>query len=343
MTAVKVFGIGGAGNNTLSRMKIERFSGVELIGVNTDVQALERCLADRKVRIGEKLTHGTGAGNDPDLGMRSAEDSWDDIKGYVTGSDLVFVIAGQGGGTGTGATPVIAGMAKEMGALVVGVVTSPFFFEGSRKLKQADEGIRLLHESVDALIVIPNDRLLEVKEDVPVVEAFQMSDEVVLKGIRAITRLVLEPGLIKVDFADVRYVLEDSGLARIGTGTARGYDSARRAAVEAAESPLLESSVDDATRVLINVYGNDDISLFDVNEAVEVIAKSVDPQANMVFGAVSGESNEDNVTVTMVAAGFKGRERRAGMNVEQVERRLRQKGVDPDKQFIDSPTMVRPQ
>lgn len=343
MTSVKVLGIGGAGNNTLSRMKIEGFSGVDLIGINTDTQALDKCLADEKIRIGVDVTHGNGAGNDPELGMRSAEESWQRVKGYVDGADLVFVIAGQGGGTGTGATPVIAGMAKELGALTIGVVTKPFFFEGSWKLKQADNGIEMLLDCVDALIVVPNDRLLEVEEDIPVVKAFQMSDEVLLKGIRAITRLVLEPGLIKVDFADVRYVLEDSGLARIGTGSAGGYDCARRAAVEAAGSPLLESCVDDATSVLISVFGNEDTSVFDVNEAVEVIAKSVDPKANMVFGAVPEKEPGGDLTVTMVAAGFRGKEKTGSSNAGRMEKKLQQKGLDPERELVDSPTMVKPQ
>lgn len=343
MTVVKVFGIGGAGNNTLNMMKRAGFYNTELIAVNTDVQALEGCFADKKIHIGETLTHGTGAGNDPDLGMRSAEECWIEIKEYVEGADLVFVTAGQGGGTGTGATPVIAGMAKELGALTIGAVTRPFSFEGKKKLEQADYGIKMLLESVDALIVVPNDRLLEIDDDVTVVKAFQMSDEVLFQGISSISRLVLEPGLIKVDFSDVRYVLEDSGIARIGTGTDYAGGGARKAALEAIGSPMLESNINDATRVLINITGGREVSIFDANEVVEIVAQAVDPKANMVFGAIPEDSDQDSVKVTFIASGFVKNSADGVRLTRNRELKSDSRGVGPSKELVDSPMFFKPQ
>lgn len=341
MTVVKVFGIGGAGNNTLNRMKRAGFSSTELIAVNTDAQALEGCFADKRIHIGESLTHGTGTGNDPYLGMRSAEESWTEIKESVEGADLVFVTAGQGGGTGTGATPVIAGMAKEMGALTIAAVTRPFSFEGKKKLEQADDGIRMLMESVDALIVVPNDRLLEMDDEVTVVKAFQMSDEILFQGISSISRLVLEPGLIKVEFSDVRYVLEDSGIARIGTGTANTGEGARKAAFEAIGSPMLESSINEATRILINISGGREVSIFDANEVVEVVAQAVDPKANMVFGVIPGDRDQGGFRVTFIASGYKG-DNAGEWAKRKRESNLDSRGVYMGKELVDSPTFFKP-
>jgi cell division protein FtsZ len=302
---IKIAGIGGAGNNAINRMINAGLSNVEFIGINTDAQALRECLAERKLPIGRVLTKGLGAGNDPEVGMNAAEASRDEIQAALDGAELVFVTAGKGGGTGTGAAPVVAGIAKDTGALTVGVVTRPFSFEGNRKARQAELGIDLLRERVDTLIIIPNDRLLDIAESIPVTEAFSMADDVLRQGVQAITELVTKKGLINVDFADVREVLHGSGSALIGIGRATGEDRARKAAVNAIDSPLLESSIDGATRVLLNISGGDELSLDEVNEAAEIVARAVDPGANMIFGAVVDRDLADYVKVTVIASGFR--------------------------------------
>jgi cell division protein FtsZ len=307
VAVIKILGVGGGGNNAINRMIDTGITGVEFIGVNTDAQALRGCMADVLIPIGEEITQGLGAGNDPEVGMEAAEISHDSINNAIKGADMVFVTAGKGGGTGTGAAPVVARIAKDSGALTVGVVTKPFSFEGNRRAEQADRGIEQLKDGVDTLVIIPNDRLLEV-EDVPVVEAFRMADDVLRQGIQAITELITESGMINVDFADIRQVLEGSGTALIGIGRATGVDRARQAAVNAIESPLLESSIDGATRVLLNISGGDDLALHEVNEAAEVIARAVDPEADIIFGAIFDPDLTTYAKVTVLASGFRSNE-----------------------------------
>jgi len=302
---IKIVGVGGAGNNAINRMIDAELGNVEFIGINTDAQALQGCRADHRLPIGRGLTKGLGAGNDPEVGMNAAEASRDDVQHILRGADLVFITAGKGGGTGTGAAPVVAGIAKDTGALTVGVVTRPFSFEGNRKAQQADDGIDLLRQQVDTLIIIPNDRLLEIAESIPVTEAFSMADDVLLQGVQAITELITKQGLINIDFADISEVLSGSGSALIGIGYAAGEERARIAAINAIDSPLLESSIDGATRVLLNIAGGSDLALDEVNEAAEVVAKAVDPEANMIFGAVLDEGLSNHVKVTVIASGFR--------------------------------------
>ncbi|MFH1149621.1 MAG: cell division protein FtsZ [Actinomycetota bacterium] len=302
---IKIVGVGGGGNNALNRMIDAGIHGVEFVGINTDAQALRGCRAEVRLAIGGKQTHGLGAGNDPEVGRLAARESTEEIKQAVKGADLLFVTAGKGGGTGTGAAPIVAGLAMETGALTVGVVTRPFSFEGRKREMQASAGIEELRENVDTLIIVPNDRLLDVADNIPVVEAFKMADDVLRQGVQAISELVTEPGQINIDFADVREVLKGSGTALIGIGHATGDDRARQAALHAIDSPLLESSIDGATRVLLNISGGRDLALHEVNEAAEVVAQAVDPEANMIFGAVVDDRLANHVKVTVVASGFK--------------------------------------
>jgi cell division protein FtsZ len=305
VAVIKVIGVGGGGNNAVNRMVESGLQHVEFIGLNTDAQALRGCMADVLIPIGRELTQGLGAGNDPSIGEQAAEASIDEIKDALRGADLVFVTAGKGGGTGTGAAPVVARLAMETGALTVGVVTRPFTFEGRKRADQADQGIALLRENVDTLIVVPNDRLLDVADNIPVVEAFKLADDVLRQGVQAITEVITEQGEINVDFADVKHTLEGSGTALIGIGRATGEDRARQAAINAIDSPLLESSIDGATRVLLNISGGSDLALYEVNEVAEVVAQAVDPEANMIFGAIVDEALSNHVKVTVVASGFR--------------------------------------
>jgi cell division protein FtsZ len=302
---IKIIGVGGGGNNALNNMVEAGLHGVEFIGVNTDAQALSGCRAGTLIPIGGEMTHGLGAGNDPDIGRRAAEQAAKEIAQAVEGADLVFVTAGKGGGTGTGAAPVVASIAKKAGCLTVGVVTRPFAFEGKRRCDQADRGIGLLQEEVDTLIIVPNDRLLDVADDMPVVEAFRMADDVLRQGVQGVTELITEQGLINVDFADIRETLRGSGNALIGIGHATGDDRARQAALNATDSPLLESSIDGARRVLLNISGGSDLGLFEATEAAEVIASAVDPEASIVFGAVIDERLANHIKVTVIASGFR--------------------------------------
>lgn len=309
LAVIKVVGVGGGGNNAVNRMIEAGLHNVEFVGLNTDAQALRGCQADVLIPIGGDMTHGLGAGNDPEIGEEAAEASVDEIKEAVKGADLVFVTAGKGGGTGTGAAPVVARTAMETGALVVGVVTRPFSFEGKRRAEQAREGIENLRENVDTIIVVPNDRLLDVADDIPVVEAFRLADDVLRQGVQAITEIITENGEINVDFADVRQVLKGSGTALIGIGHATGEERARQAAINAIDSPLLESSIDGATRVLLNISGGGDFALYEVNEVAEVVAQAVDPEASMIFGAIVDPALTNHVKVTVVASGFRDAER----------------------------------
>ena len=305
IAVIRIICVGGGGNNAVNTMINSGLHNVEFIGVNTDAQALQGCLAGVRIPIGQELTHGLGAGNDPEVGRIAAEASADRLREAIGSADMVFVTAGKGGGTGTGASPVIAGLAREAGALTVGVVTRPFTFEGNRRADQAEQGINLLMEQVDTLVVIPNDRLLEMEEGVPITEAFRLADDVLRQGVQAIAEIITERGLINIDFADVREILSDSGTALIGIGQASDEGRARQAAINAIGSPLLESSIDGARRVLLNISGGQDLALHEVNEVAEVLAQAVDAEANMIFGAVVDERLANSVKVTVLASGFR--------------------------------------
>jgi cell division protein FtsZ len=313
LAVIKVVGIGGGGTNAVTRMVDAGLRGVEFIAVNTDNQALLGTDADIKLNIGSELTRGLGAGANPDVGFAAAEESHDEIKESLKGSDMVFVTAGEGGGTGTGGAPVIAEIAKqEIGALTVGVVTRPFGFEGARRAEQADRGIRELADKVDTLIVIPNERLLSmVERRTSILDAFREADNVLRQGVQGITDLITVPGLINLDFADVRTIMRDAGSALMGIGSAAGESRAAEAAKNAISSPLLEESVDGATGILLNITGGKDLGLFEVNEAAEIVTAAADKNSNIIFGSVIDESLTDEVRVTVIATGFNGRGRRS--------------------------------
>jgi cell division protein FtsZ len=306
LAVIKVVGVGGGGTNAVSRMVDAGLRGVEFIAANTDAQALAMCDADIKLNIGHESTHGLGAGADPDVGLGAASESRDDIKEALKGADMVFVTAGEGGGTGTGAAPVIAEIAKnEIGALTVGVVTRPFDFEGTQRGRQASDGIERLREVVDTLIVIPNEKLLAVVERrTSMLDAFREADNVLRQGVQGITDLITIPGLINLDFADVRTIMHDAGSALMGIGTAGGETRCADAARAAISSPLLEDSVDGATGILLNITGGRDLGLFEVNDAAEIIQNAADPNANIIFGAVIDESMGEDVRVTVIGTGF---------------------------------------
>ena len=302
---IKVVGIGGGGVNAVNRMIDAGLKGVEFIAVNTDAQALLMSDADVKLDIGRTVTRGLGAGSDPEVGRAAAEEHRDEIEEVLKGADMVFVTAGKGGGTGTGGAPVVAEIAKSLGALTIGVVTRPFGFEGRRRAVQADAGIQKLREKVDTLIVIPNDRLLTVStEKTSMVNAFKMADEILLQGVSGITELINNPGLINTDFADVRMIMSNAGTAVMGIGTASGDGRAVSAAKNAITSPLLEASIEGARGVLLNISGGTDLGLFEVNEAAEIIHGVAHPDANIIFGSTIDDAMGDEVRVTVIAAGF---------------------------------------
>ncbi len=313
LAVIKVVGVGGGGTNAVSRMVDAGLRGVEFIAANTDAQALAMCDADVKLNIGHESTKGLGAGANPEVGFAAAAESRDDIKEALKGADMVFVTAGEGGGTGTGAAPVIAEIAKnEIGALTVGVVTRPFEFEGAQRSRQAIEGIERLREVVDTLIVIPNEKLLAVVERrTSMLDAFREADNVLRQGVQGITDLITIPGLINLDFADVRTIMHDAGSALMGIGTGGGEARCADAARAAISSPLLEESVDGATGILLNITGGKDLGLFEVNDAAEIIQNAADPNANIIFGAVIDESMTDDVRVTVIGTGFDHRPGRA--------------------------------
>jgi cell division protein FtsZ len=312
LAVIKVTGIGGGGVNAVNRMIEAGLRGVEFIAVNTDAQALLASDADVKLDVGRELTRGLGAGSNPDVGRQAAEDHAEELEEVLKGSDMVFVTAGEGGGTGTGGAPVVARISKSQGALTIGVVTRPFAFEGRRRSSQADKGIEALKAEVDTLIIIPNDRLLQVAErTTSMLDAFKLADQVLLQGVQGITDLITIPGLINLDFADVRATMREAGTALMGIGQARGDDRAVVAAKEAISSPLLEASVDGARGVLLNISGGSDLGLFEVNEAAEVIASAAHPDANIIFGAVIDDALGDEVRVTVIAAGFDRSEQEA--------------------------------
>lgn len=306
---IKVIGVGGGGSNAVNRMIDSGVKGVEFIAVNTDAQALNRSLADTKLQIGDKLTRGLGAGANPEIGKKAAEESREQVENALKGADMVFVTAGMGGGTGTGAAPIIAEVAREIGALTVGVVTRPFTFEGRRRSKQAENGITTLKEKVDTLIVIPNDRLLEiVDKNTPMLEAFREADNVLRQGVQGISDLIAVPGLINLDFADVKTIMTERGSALMGIGMATGENRAAEAAKKAICSPLLETSIDGARGVLMNITGGTNLSLYEVNEAADIVASSSDQEVNMIFGAVINEELKDEIMVTVIATGFEEQE-----------------------------------
>jgi cell division protein FtsZ len=322
LAVIKVVGAGGGGTNAVSRMVDAGLKGVEFIAVNTDVQALQACEADIKLSIGHQLTHGLGAGADPEIGAGAAAESRDDIKEALKGADMVFVTAGEGGGTGTGSAPVIAEIAKdEIGALTVGVVTKPFEFEGSRRMQQALEGIDKLRAKVDTLIIVPNQKLLQVVErQTSVQEAFRIADDILRQGVQGITDLITTPGQINLDFADVRTVMSNAGSAMMGIGSASGESRAVEAAKMAVSSPLMEESIDGATGMLLNVTGSEDLNLFEVDEAAELVVASADKNANIIFGTVIDPTMGDEVRVTVIATGFEGFETLARTPIRTRER-----------------------
>ena len=305
LAVIKVVGIGGGGANAVNRMINSGLTGVEFIAINTDAQALQMSDADQKIHVGEKLTRGLGAGADPKIGMEAAEESKAEIEEALRGADMVFVTAGKGGGTGTGAAPVVAKLAREQGALTVGVVTRPFSFEGRRRSTYAEEGIKRLKENVDSLIIIPNDRLLQVAEKrTSMMDAFKMADDVLRKGVQGLTDLITVPGLINLDFADVRTIMANSGSALMGIGESSSETRGTEAAKAAISSPLLEASIDGATGIILNITGGTDLGLFEVNEAAEIVHNAAHQDANLIFGAVVDETFGERVSVTVIATGF---------------------------------------
>lgn len=313
LAKIKVIGVGGGGSNAVNRMIENGVKGVEFITVNTDAQALHLTKSEQKLQIGDKLTRGLGAGANPDVGKKAAEESREFITNTLRSADMVFVTAGMGGGTGTGAAPVIAELAKECGALTVGVVTRPFTFEGRKRSSQAEIGIEALKEKVDTLIVIPNDRLLEiVDKKTPMIEAFREADNVLRQAVQGITDLIAVPGLINLDFADVKTIMSERGSALMGIGQAAGENRAMEAARKAILSPLLETSIEGARGVIMNITGGSNLSLYEVNEAAEIVISASDPEVNMIFGASIDENLKDEIKVTVIATGFehKGPSRR---------------------------------
>jgi cell division protein FtsZ len=351
LAVIKVVGCGGGGTNAVSRMVDAGLKGVEFVAVNTDAQALQACDADNKIAIGPQLTRGIGAGGKPEIGAGAAAESRDEIKEALKGADMVFVTAGEGGGTGTGSAPVIAEIAKEeIGSLTVGAVTKPFEFEGRHRMEQAIQGIENLRKQVDALIIVPNEKLLHVVERrTSLREAFREADNILRQGVQGITDLITVPGLINLDFADVSTIMKEAGSALMGIGTASGENRAEEAAKNAISSPLLEESVEGATGMLLNVTGGEDLGLFEVNEAAEVVTAAADKEANIIFGAVVDPTLGDEVRVTVIATGFEGTElvarrpeelrRRHRPRVTRGDRDLRSLEVREDE--IDVPSFLK--
>jgi cell division protein FtsZ len=350
VTTIKVVGVGGAGTNAVNRMVDEGIRGVEFIAVNTDTQALEMCDADVKIHIGQEITHGLVGGADPDIGREAMEASRDQVKQALRGSDMIFITAGEGGGTGTGASPVIAAVGRELDALTVAVVTRPFSFEGRKRGQQAGEGIEELRRVADAVIIIPNDRLLQVVErTTTMVEAFRFADDVLRQGVQGITDLITVPGLINLDFADVRTIMKDAGTALMGIGSASGEARANEAAHQAVASPLLETSIAGARGILLNITGGRDLSLYEVNEAAQTIAEAAHDEANIIFGAVVDERLEGRMTVTVIATGFDGQARPketqpGGEAEDQPLKTPREPLFEPPPRFdeeLDVPSFIR--
>ena len=334
---IKVIGVGGGGSNAVNRMIASDIEGIEFWTMNTDAQALSHSDATRRIQLGQKLTRGLGAGGNPAIGQKAAEESREEIAHALEGADLVFITAGMGGGTGTGAARIVAEVAKEMGALTVGVVTRPFTFEGRRRTNQAEEGISGLQSQVDTLIIIPNDKLLQaINEQTPVQEAFRIADDVLRSGVQGISDIITIPGLINVDFADVRTVMADAGSALMGIGEGSGKSRAREAAIQAITSPLLESSIEGARGVVLNITGGSDMTLIEVNTAAETIYEVVDPNANIIFGAVIDPQMQGEMRITVIATGFTG-------EISEPINRPRTTGAAPRATTMSSEQQVRKQ
>ena len=327
---IKVIGVGGAGNNAVNRMIDTGIKGVDFIAVNTDRQALQTSKASTKIQIGEKITRGLGAGANPDIGAQSAEESKAEISEVLRGADMVFVTAGMGGGTGTGAAPIVASTAKEMGILTIGVVTKPFTFEGKKRLSQAERGIESLKGKVDTLVVIPNDKLLQIIDrKTSIIEAFKMADDILRQGVQGISDLIAIPGLVNLDFADVKTIMLNQGMAHMGVGRAAGENRAEDAAKEAIQSPLLETSIEGAKGVIINITGGEDLGLHEVNTAAELVQRSVDPEANIIFGTVTDASMSDEIQITVIATGFEtGSESISSIGVENIVSKTWEKKIN---------------
>ncbi|NLD50035.1 MAG: cell division protein FtsZ [Clostridiaceae bacterium] len=330
---IRVIGVGGGGNNAVNRMITSGLRGVEFVAVNTDKQALFLSKANTKIQIGDKLTKGLGAGANPEIGEKAANESRDEIAQSIKGADMVFVTAGMGGGTGTGAAPVVAQIAKEMGILTVGVVTKPFMFEGRKRMQHAERGVETLKSTVDTLVTIPNDRLLQVAEKkTSIVDAFRIADDVLRQGVQGISDLIAVPGLVNLDFADVKTIMLDTGLAHMGIGRSSGESRAEEAARQAIQSPLLETSIEGARGVLLNITGGPDLGLFEVNTAAELVQKSADPDANIIFGAVIDENLKDEILITVIATGFD-----KGPILRKAEKTVEKASVESDNERIPSP------
>lgn len=337
---IKVIGVGGGGNNAVNRMIDAGIKGVEFIAVNTDKQALQISKANTRIQIGEKITRGLGAGADPNVGAQSAEESKSEIAEALRGADMVFVTAGMGGGTGTGAAPTVAACAKEMGILTIGVVTKPFTFEGKKRLSQAERGIESLKGKVDTLVVIPNDKLLQIIDrKTSIIDAFRMADDVLRQGVQGISDLIANPGLVNLDFADVKTIMLNTGMAHMGIGRASGENRAEDAAKQAIQSPLLETSIEGARGVIINITGSSSLGLQEVNTAAELVQRSVDPEANIIFGTVIDESLEDELLITVIATGFVDEEPRqpfSKMGVDQIVSKAWEQKVNPIPASVES-------
>lgn len=350
---IKVIGVGGGGTNAVNRMVDSGIRGVEFVAVNTDRQALLLSKAASKIQIGEKITRGLGAGANPDIGAQAAEESKSEITEALRGADMVFVTAGMGGGTGTGAAPIVASCAKEMGILTIGVVTKPFTFEGKKRLSQADRGIESLKSKVDTLVVIPNDKLLQIIDrKTSIVEAFKMADDVLRQGVQGISDLIAVPGLVNLDFADVKTIMLNTGIAHMGIGRASGESRAEDAAKQAIQNPLLESSIEGAKGVIINITGGNNLGLHEVNTAAEIVQRSADPEANIIFGAVIDESIDEDIVITVIATGFDNDTKAVPGNIpvnEIVNKAWNQKGAQQankqepvsDANNLDIPSFLR--
>ena len=347
LAIIKVIGVGGGGNNTVNRMIEHGVEGIDFIAVNTDTQALNLSKAEVKIQIGEKLARGLGAGANPEVGKKAAEESKEQIKDALQGADMVFVTAGMGGGTGTGAAPVIAQIARELGALTVGVVTRPFTFEGRKRSTQASGGVSAMKEAVDTLIVVPNDRLLEiVDKSTPMLEAFREADNVLRQGIQGISDLIAVPGLINVDFADVKTIMSNKGSALMGIGMASGENRAAEAAKKAISSPLLETPIDGAQGVLLNITGDSNLSLFEVQEAADIVANASDQDLNMIFGSVINDNLKGEIIVTVIATGFNEEVIQAKTTSPSIGGQQQKTGVEvtkrePKREFIREEVPIR--
>lgn len=339
---IKVIGVGGGGSNAVNRMIDSGLKGIEFIAINTDKQALLSSKAEYKIQIGEKLTKGLGAGANPEIGKKAAEESKEEVYNYLQGADMIFVTAGMGGGTGTGAAPIIAEMAKEMGVLTVGIATKPFTFEGKRRMLHAEQGIQELRKSVDTLVTIPNDRLLQVIEKkTTMLDAFKIADDILRQGVQGISDLIAVPGLVNLDFADVKTIMLEQGLAHMGIGRASGENRAVDAAKQAIQSPLLETTIVGAKGVLLNITGGDGLGMFEANEAAEIITQAADPDANIIFGAVINEELNDEIVITVIATGFE-KDKAKGKQTESLFSEAKQEAcAEQEIEELDIPVFLR--